>query len=112
MRDLPDDDLFIDGNGVLAERRWIGGQEVVVRYDDVPESDITMVDGIRVTTPIRTLIDIAPDCEPEELERMLRDCLRRGLVTVEEARHRLAQPDMRTRPGALLVGRALELVLG
>lgn len=111
MRDLPDDDLFIDGNGVLAERRWMGGQEVVVRYDDVPESDITMVHGLRVTTPIRTLIDIAPDCEHDELERMLRDCLRRGLVTVDEARHRLARPDMWTRPGALLVGRALDRVL-
>ena len=111
MRDLPDDDLFIDGNGVLAERRWIGGQLVVVRYDDLPESDITTVHGLRVTTPIRTLIDIAPDCEPEELERMLRDCLRRGLVTVNEARHRLAQPDMSTRPGAHLVRLALDRAL-
>jgi hypothetical protein len=40
---------------------------------------------------------------------MVKDCLERGLFTVEEARSRLAEDDMRTRPGALLVHTVLRL---
>jgi hypothetical protein len=103
MRDLPDDDYFIDGNGLLTERVMLGGQEVVVHYDDVPAEDLTVLRGIRVTTALRTVIDLAPDCEPGELERMVADCLRRRLFTVAEARTRIAKPDMQTRRGAVLL---------
>jgi len=109
--DGPDEDeaddvgepLFVDGNGVLAEQRRIGGQEVIVRYDDIPESDITTVDGIPCTTALRTVIDLAPEVEPAHLDEMVRDCLDRRLFTVDEAWRRLAQPDMATRPGAELL---------
>ena len=101
------DEIYFDSNGCLTERVWRGGQEVIVHYDDVPETDITTVDGIRVTTPLRTVIDIAPDVEPELLERIVQDCLRRALFTVEDAHARLAEPDMRSRPGALLLRRVL-----
>jgi len=53
-------DLWIDHNGCLTERRLLGGQAVIVHYDDIPESDITVVDGIRVTTPLRTVIAWRP----------------------------------------------------
>src|SRR5437016_14407518 len=46
------DDIYIDSNGCPTERIGVGGQEVVVHYDDIPESDITTVRGLRVTTPI------------------------------------------------------------
>jgi len=46
----PDDDIYVDHNGRLTERQWLGDQEVVIHYDDIPDSDITEVDGIRVTT--------------------------------------------------------------
>ena len=109
--DGPDDDelddggepLFVDGNGVLAERRWLGGHEAIVRYDDIPASDITTVDGIPCTTALRTLIDMAPEVDPAHLERMVQDCLDRRLFTVDEAWRRLAQPDMATRTGAELL---------
>ena len=100
-------DLSIDANGALTERVWLGGQEVIVHYDDIPESDITVVHGIRCTTALRTVIDVAPDVEPPHLVRIVRDCLDRGLFTVDEARVRLAQPDMLTRKGAELLRRAL-----
>jgi hypothetical protein len=103
----PDEDLWIDSNSCLTERTWLGGQEVVVHYDDIPAKDITVQKGIRCTTPLRTVIDIAPDVDPAELERIVRDCLDRGLFTVEEARARVAEPDMRKRPGAELLRRAL-----
>ena len=99
--------LGFDGNGVLTERRSVGGLEVIVHYDDIPESDITTVDGIRCTTALRTVIDIAPDVDPAHLAQIVEDLLARGLFTVEEARRQLAQPDMAGRAGAELLRRIL-----
>jgi hypothetical protein len=96
--------IYFDANGVLTEHRWIDGQEVIVHYDDVPESDITVVDGIRCTNALRTVIDIAPDLDALHLDRVVRDCLDRDLFTVEEALARIAQPDMQGRLGATLLG--------
>lgn len=90
----------VDDNGLLTERMWIGGTEVIVHYGDVPPSDITVVDGIRCTTALRTLIDLATAMEPDALEHNLRDCLDRGLFTVAQAHQRLSQPDMAERTGA------------
>jgi hypothetical protein len=104
-------DLWVDGNGCLTERTWLGGQEVVVHYDDdIPESDITTVHGIRCTTALRTVIDIATDPDVVDLEVMVRDCLDRRLFTVEAAWARFAQDDMLTRPGAELVRTVLRRV--
>ena len=103
---------YIDSNGCPTELVRIGGQEIVVHYDDIPESDITTVDGLRVTTPIRTVIDIAPDMPARDLDRIIRDCLDRGLFTVDEARARLDQPDMTARAGAHIVRTALARSLG
>src|SRR3954454_11044912 len=83
--DPTNDDHYIDANGCLAERVVMGDQEVVVHYDDIPESDITLIDGIRVTTALRTVIDIAPTVDGTDLEQMIRDCLDRRLFTAEEA---------------------------
>ena len=103
MRELPRAELFVDANGCPTERIGFGGQDVIVHYDDIPEHDLTVVRGIPCTTALRTVIDIAPDCEPGELDRIVRDCLERRLFTVEEAGARLREPDMRTRRGAELL---------
>jgi hypothetical protein len=63
-------------------------------------SDITTLDGIRLTTPLRTVIDMAPDVGMAHLEIMVRDCLERRLFTVEEAFARMRQPDMADDAGA------------
>ena len=63
--------------------------------------------ALRVTTPIRTVIDIAPDVDRAHLERIVQDCLARRLFTVEEAWTRLRQPDMALRRGAELLRRVL-----
>lgn len=99
--------LGVDGNGNPTERRWIGGTEVIVHHSDVPESDITVKDGIRVTTPLRTMIDLAPEVPRVELARMVDDCLRRRLFTLDEAWGRLAQPDMEHLPGGVILGKLL-----
>jgi len=105
----PDKTMFVDENGCLAERVTIqDGMDVVVHYDNVPESDITVVDGIRVTTPLRTVIDIAEQVDAADFERIVRDCLDRRLFTVEAALHRIRQPDMAGRRGARTLLAVLE----
>ena len=74
--------LGVDGNGLLIERTWLGDQELVIHRDDVPETDITTVDGIRCTTALRTVIDLAPEVCAAQLDVMVRNCLERGLFTV------------------------------
>ena len=111
--DSPDVDLSlveplgVDGNGLLTERMWLGDQHVVIHRDDVPEKDITTVDGIRCTTALRTVIDLAPEVSATHLERMVRDCLERGLFTLEAARRRAAEPDLVGLRGAEALRRAL-----
>jgi hypothetical protein len=106
-----DEPLYVDEDGHLVEARMIGGQEVVVRHvDEIPEQDRSVVDGIPCTTALRTVIDLATDPEVDEpvLDRMVADCLDRRLFTVAEARARIAEPDMRHRRGAVLLGAALD----
>jgi len=96
-------DYFVDANGCPAELVVIDGQPVIVHYDEIPESDISSVDGIRCTTPLRTVIDLAPQLGRDDLAVMVRHCLDRGLFSVEEALARVAEPDMQTRRGATLL---------
>ncbi|HEV7721604.1 MAG TPA: hypothetical protein VGO60_09980 [Iamia sp.] len=107
MRDLPDD-MWIDANGAPTELHRTDGIEVVVHHDDIPEKDRMTVDGIPCTTPLRTLIDLAPELSDDELHRAVEDCLSRRLFTVDEAKARIEEDDMRDRSGA----RLLEKVLG
>ena len=98
-RDNPDD-LFIDANGRLAERHSLGDFDLILHYDDLPESDVTVVDGLRCTTPLRSVIDVAMELDRHELERIVDECLERRLFTPQEGFSRVAQPDMLPRPGA------------
>ena len=107
MPDPHNDDIWFDSNGVLTEQRQFGGQEVIVHYDDIPETDLTTIDGIPVTTALRTVMDIAPDLDHTLFVLAVHDCLDRHLFTVEEARARLREPDMAHRPGAELLRRVL-----
>lgn len=105
--DHPNGGRYVDANGRLTEVVTLGDQEVHMHYDDIPESDITTVDGLRCTTPLRTVIDSAPDVSEPELVRITQDCLDRGLFTVEEALARLRQPDIAGRRGARLLRKVL-----
>lgn len=95
-------DVMIDRNGDLTEVRFVGDHEVHVHFGDVPPTDVTVVHGIPCTTPLRTVIDIAPDYErDDDLAEVVADCLERRLFTLAEAWARLREPDMRSRPGAV-----------
>ena len=106
-KQIPDDDFYVDVNGCPTERVTIGGLDVVLHYDDIPESDVTSINGIRCSTALRTIIDLAPELERPELKQIVRDCLDRRLFTLEEAMARVAKPDMLTRPGAKLLRQVL-----
>ena len=97
----------VDANGFLTKRVVLGGQDVLIHYVDMPELDITTVRGLRCTTGLRTVIDIASGINKAELDVIVRDCLERRLFSRKEAMARIAQPDMRTHPGAQLLRQAL-----
>lgn len=100
-------DTYVDANGRPTELVVIDGQEVVVHYDDIPESDITTVHGIRCTTPLRTLIDLAPELTAAQLDDFLGQSLQRRMFSIPEALARIAEPDLRDRPGARILRRKL-----
>src|SRR3712207_6934892 len=64
--------LGVDGNGAPTELVRVGGHEVIVHHDHVPESDITVVRGIPCTTALRTVIDLAADLAAGELDDLVR----------------------------------------
>lgn len=64
----------------------------VHRATAIPATDTTRVDGIPVTTPARTIFDIAAVCTEETVEIALDDALRRRLVSIPVLRRRLEQP--------------------
>jgi very-short-patch-repair endonuclease len=79
----------------------------LVHHGALAPADVAMVDRIPVTTPARTLIDIASIAPCEDVEVALDDALRRGLVSIPRLRWRLDELG-RGRPG---VGVIRELLL-
>lgn len=97
----------VDFDGDPIGRVVVGGQEVIVHYGDLPDSDLTVVRGIPCTTAVRTVIDCASHVSIDDLRLMVDDAVARGLFTLDELWRRLDQPDMAHRPSALLVRRAM-----
>src|ERR1041384_1824267 len=57
----------------------------VLHYNDLPTGDIESHEGFLVTTPLRTLKDVAEgDLSPEYLAKALNDSLNRGIVRRKE----------------------------
>lgn len=107
----PAEPLYVDEDGTLVELRSVGGNPVRVHHvDEIPDKDLTVVDGIPCTTALRTVIDIAtlPEVDEPAMDRIVADVLNRKLFTVAEARARIAEPDMRERRGAALLAAALD----
>lgn len=78
---------------------------IALHYAELPTEDISERSGYRVTTPVRTLIDIAatgPD--EDQLARAIDDARRTGLITTRRLRARAETLDPRA---ALYIERAL-----
>ena len=63
------------------------------------ESDLTERKGLRVTTPTRTIFDLAAQQHPDRTRRDLNDLASRGLVTLELLDAGLERLARRGRPG-------------
>ncbi|MEQ1700942.1 MAG: hypothetical protein ABMA25_12585 [Ilumatobacteraceae bacterium] len=98
----------VDASGSPVECGVFRGGVVIVHRQDIPESDVTTVNGIRCTTAVRTIIDVAVDMEPDDLRATVADAVERGLFSDFELRERLTKPDMDAHAGA----RAVRLALG
>jgi very-short-patch-repair endonuclease len=66
-----------------GKRRRIEGVRIH-RVRDLFPDEVTMLDGIPVTTPARTLLDLAETMTSREVEQALATAYRKGLVTHEE----------------------------
>jgi predicted transcriptional regulator of viral defense system len=81
-------------------------QACVLHYDDLPEKDIERHEGFLVTTPLRTIKDVAEgDLSPEYLTKALHDALNRGLV-----RRKQFEENGLTAAGKKRLDEALELL--
>lgn len=81
-------------------------EAVALHYAELPTGDIAERSGYRVTTPVRTLIDIAASAADEDqLARAIHDAHRAGLVTTRRLRSRAETLDPRA---ALYIERAIQ----
>jgi hypothetical protein len=71
----------------------------IIHRHPLPHADIGVMDGIPLTTPARTLIDLASVAPREAVEEALDDALRRGLVSIQLLRRRLDAIGRPGRPG-------------
>ena len=77
-----------------------------VRFD---ESDIAVINGIRVTTPVRTLVDLSSRIHPDRVERVCDTMWARRLITYRHL-HDYADrlPSRGGAPGARVIRRLAE----
>lgn len=69
----------------VPSRRQTRQPEVAFHIAELDDADWTVVDGLPVTTAVRTLLDLArTGHEPEHLGDVIRDVLERGLATRSE----------------------------
>jgi len=98
---------IIESDGTIAlvevtvprgRRRRMEG--VRVHYSrDLRRDESTVVDGLRITTTARTLLDIAGNCTPRVIEQAYATALRRRLVTARGMRTMLERhPNHRGTP--------------
>jgi hypothetical protein len=79
---------------------------------DLRSVDASSVDGIPVTSPIRTLLDLGAVVHRYRLEQAVDDALRRKLITLDALRHRFLEVARKGRRGVGPLRPLLEERLG
>jgi hypothetical protein len=90
--------IFISIPGSAEDPRSTPPRPPGVVIRSVPQlhpDDVTVVDGVPVTTVARTLIDCAEDVTPEELRAMFENARRRGLLDLDALRASRARVEWR-----------------
>lgn len=87
-----------------------GRSDVVVHRVSLDDGDATMLDGVRVTTPARTLVDLAARLRSGAFDAAFHYCLHRRLTTVRAVEAIAAR--RAGRPGAAIVRDALDAYSG
>ena len=87
---------------------FVPTMSLIHRSTRLDRADRAAIDGIRVTTPVRTLIDMAGRLDDHRLFTVLEDLLRRNLVSSERLAARLGALRCSGRPGG---GRLEELLV-
>ena len=84
----------------ISERRRVRRPGLILhRATDIIPADLTTIDAIPVTSPTRTLIDLAAVLDRDHLEEVLDDGLRRRLTSVRRLIWRIDAMEHRGRPG-------------
>lgn len=68
-------------------RKWAKTPKILkLAYNDLDPSEITHVEGIFVTKPLRTILDLIQTGETstEFIEQSIGEALKRGLVTIKQ----------------------------
>ncbi len=76
--------------------------------DSLPDSDLTMVDGIRATRPARTIIELATIMPREAFEDVFDRAVVSKLVTMDRLEKRARELQAPRRPGCAVVLRLLD----
>jgi very-short-patch-repair endonuclease len=94
------------GHGAEPRSRQEAGDPRPPHADPSADPDTTTYKQIPITTPARTLLDLAPTLEPRQLEQALAEALRRRLTRPQALRSLLARHS--GRPGVPALRRLLE----
>lgn len=65
--------------------RRLGGVAIHTRPDDEAVASVWR-DGLPLTPPVRTLLDVSRHLQPEQLSTAVSQALRRGLITADQLR--------------------------
>lgn len=85
---------------VATGRRPPPDREIVCHVSEfLTPPHVVAVNGLLVTSPARVLLDLGLELPREELEAMLEECLRRGLVTLARLKWQLGVEGARGRGG-------------
>ena len=90
-----------------GRRRPHAGHTVHFR-PQLPRADVTVVDAIPVTTPTRTIVDLAGVVSHDTIEEILDESLRRRLTTIPRLRWQLGRLTTRGREGIGVVRALLD----
>lgn len=80
----------------------------VIRCHDLDESHVQIVDGLRTTTPPRTIVDLAAVLPMGRLASALDDCLAQSLARIDAIAAVLEQVARRGKPGVTKLRQLLD----